>query len=970
MLLARKPGVQHHPFAPWIAPPEQLARTLVGRVDVLRNMLEKIQALEKGATAKHILLIGPRGIGKTHILCFIHHHVCGHIPPRSDLPLIGGNWRSVMFAEELYPSLDTLANFLLFIFQKLADEHPLEEIWQVPDDLSEESDDVVADYCFEKLRDFSLNCEGQFLVLVDNLQKVFEQFPTRDQHRLRAFLNDQTFLTLIGTSPTIFRQVVDYREPFYEFFDTIYLSDLTEDEMLEMLETRFREDGLESDFRQREPDLKRKLPAIIKLTGGNPRLVLFLYDIITHSAFFEVEQALRELIEELSDYFRSRYDVLPPQQRKVLDTLAGLEGPSTPSTIAKAARLTVQKVNSQLKRLSDNYYVEKVKSTHGRSTFYDVSERLFRIWRQTASSSGMRRFKLLAEFLKVYYTPEEMSQLFDSYRTNNQAIHSTRDRDGLLRIVDGLYYLQEAAKGTRLQYEIFKWRVGEFTQCGACDRAKVEVSQFLADSNRTGDAHGIAEAVKSHGDLHIFEGECDAALRDIHELAHMDELDKLVELVTTFHRKFGENTEAFSLLGLAASRSDNDELALSTFQKVIELDSTEPVYWFNHSSASLACKRYEQALSSVQKAIELQPDMADAWELKGRGHAYLEQFDEALRCFQKTAELEPDNAILWRFQAQALLELTKYEEALPFAQKAAELLPAKARSWGVLGETLRHLRRYEEAFESTRKATEIEPGDCLYWLELGRISRLMNNWEQAQQSYRKATEVEPGHGAHWALHAKVLIYLKRHEEALSSATKATEIEPKLAWLWETRGVAATNLENQEEALESFRTALQLDPQNPISRALHITSLECFGKHEEALKCIVEISREESETYIQEVLAGLLHQTLFNYSRQEEKTRHVANCLLKVVLCDRDLQQQEWFRSEIGVFLRSLLDSAPMAFEEALGLVSKTVVDEDILDFLAPYFKAVEYAKTHDPTILDRLFPEVREIVLEIVEKLE
>ena len=241
MLSTRRSGVLHHPFAPWVAPPEQLARTLVGRAEVLRNILGKLQAFGTGATAKHILLIGPRGIGKTHILCFIHHYVCSQIPPRDDLPRITGNWRAAMFAEELYPSLDTLANFLLFMFQKLSEGYPLEEIWRTPDSLTDEADDAVIDFCFEKLREFSRASHGKVLILVDNFQKVLEQFPERDQHRLRAFLNDQTVLTLIGTAPTVFRSIVDYREAFFEFFDTIHLSDLSEIEMLGMLESRFIE---------------------------------------------------------------------------------------------------------------------------------------------------------------------------------------------------------------------------------------------------------------------------------------------------------------------------------------------------------------------------------------------------------------------------------------------------------------------------------------------------------------------------------------------------------------------------------------------------------------------------------------------------------------------------------------------------------------------------------------------------------
>jgi len=413
MALVRSRPVLHHPFAPWLAPPDQLARTLVGREEALRNIIEKIEAMGKGSAAKHVLIIGPRGMGKTHLVCFIHHYVSQRIDARPDLPNSPQNWTCVLFVEEEYPAHNTLANFLLSLCAKLHEGTPSEKTWELPGTLRNQSDRVVIDCCLERIQTFSANRGEKLLILVDNLQKILQQFPTEDHHRLRAFLMDQTAILLVGTAPWLFKEVIDYKAPFFEFFETIYLTDLTEQEMLRLLEARFREDGFEAEFRSREENLRRKIPAIRKLTGGNPRLILFLYHIVTRSAFLEVESALRELIEELSDYFRGRYDTLADQPRKVLDTLAQMEGPGTPTDIARSARLSVQKVNAQLKRLKEWGYVEPVKHERRRATHYDVTERLFRIWRQTATVAGRQRFRFLAQFLKIYYTPEEAREALE-----------------------------------------------------------------------------------------------------------------------------------------------------------------------------------------------------------------------------------------------------------------------------------------------------------------------------------------------------------------------------------------------------------------------------------------------------------------------------------------------------------------------------------------------------------------------------
>lgn len=67
MLPGRNPTVFHPHFSPWLADSEQLSRTLVGHHGTIRDFLARLQAVEQGGTANHTLLVGPRGIGKTHV---------------------------------------------------------------------------------------------------------------------------------------------------------------------------------------------------------------------------------------------------------------------------------------------------------------------------------------------------------------------------------------------------------------------------------------------------------------------------------------------------------------------------------------------------------------------------------------------------------------------------------------------------------------------------------------------------------------------------------------------------------------------------------------------------------------------------------------------------------------------------------------------------------------------------------------
>lgn len=60
---------------------------------------------------------------------------------------------------------------------------------------------------------------------------------------------------------------------------------------------------------------------------------------------------------------------------------------------------------------------------------------------------------------------------------------------------------------------------------------------------------------------------------------------------------------------------------------------------------------------------------------------------------------------------------------------------------------------------------------------------------------------------------------------------------------------------------------------------------------------------------------------------------------------------------------------PEFLARVLELLSKTSLEE-LTEFIKPYQATLEHYQTHDKAILNRLFPEVREVVQEMVALLE
>ena len=62
-------------FTPSLMPPDALEAIFVQREQLLQEILERVQSSVLGPEKKNTLLVGPRGIGKTHLISLVYHRL-------------------------------------------------------------------------------------------------------------------------------------------------------------------------------------------------------------------------------------------------------------------------------------------------------------------------------------------------------------------------------------------------------------------------------------------------------------------------------------------------------------------------------------------------------------------------------------------------------------------------------------------------------------------------------------------------------------------------------------------------------------------------------------------------------------------------------------------------------------------------------------------------------------------------------
>ena len=179
----------------------------------------------------HLLFIGPRGIGKTHLLSCIEDAV------QSDEAL-GASIVVVRFPEESNRTL-SFADFLIGmcgILKEVLEDEPLwTELYAAVQ--TDEDDARVADTLMPAIRDENRRRGRTLLVMLENLGEILTR-QIRDRNdvaSLRKFLMADNGCLLVATAPLHFDGITDVGQPFYDFFDIQILESLNFEESVEVI---------------------------------------------------------------------------------------------------------------------------------------------------------------------------------------------------------------------------------------------------------------------------------------------------------------------------------------------------------------------------------------------------------------------------------------------------------------------------------------------------------------------------------------------------------------------------------------------------------------------------------------------------------------------------------------------------------------------------------------------------------------
>ncbi len=822
-------------FTPSVLSPETLEAIFVQRERLASTLVDRIRCSALTPNKHYSLIIGPRGIGKTHLVSLVYHRI------RDDDQLANRLLCAWLREEEwgITSFLDLLLSILRTLCQDLGDSKYKQEYLRLFELEAEQAELTAEQVLLDMVGDRTL------LIIVENLEDVFEGMGEAGQQKLRAYIQNHPSWTILGTSQSLFTGVSIRDSPFYGFFEVTHLQELSFKDAVTLLIKIAQHQGDRDLARDLHTTLGRsRIRAVHHLAAGNPRVYVILSQFLTSRSLDQLVEPLMRTLDDLTPYYQARMTYLSPQQRKLVEFLCERRGAVAVKEIAKHNFLSQPTASSQLKKLRGLGYVRPAQRV-GRESFFELREPLMRLSLEVKRQRG-KPIRLLVDFLRLWFSQEELRKRLDDLGDDSRL-----DKSYLLRAMEsyGDGSGDPRVKACLKDYERL-WSEDAYEKALQVAEELVEIRGFTSDWMKGSwclDALGKAEEAQR----------C-----------------KRRALQLSAQGLEAQRDRAQILNGLGRY----EELA-DFAKRVLKEAPDDSGMWAWRATALSALERYEEALKAIEKSIEVRPDGRIAWNKRGIILGKIGRLDEALASYDRALEITEDYRPSLANRVRRLIDLGRLEEAHAGADRILGFYPEDAFAIRKKHELLSRLGRQDEALRFIEALVHSNTQNGSMWCSLATCLDHMGNYEQALDAVTKATKLEPSSSWIWSVSGICHYRMGRLEDSLDSLDQALAIKPEDPGTISNRAVALSSLGRYDEALSAFDRVIELledatDFHVESNRAVILMLLGRWEEGREALeRALVRFSEGEVKEDHGEI--AIVRNMLLRTQHEETWRRHVA-----------------------------------------------------------------------------------------------
>ena len=396
----------HSTFNPSLLDPKHLEASLVGRHQLADRLTRRFLDVSSETGKPAVLLTGPRGIGKSHLIALVAHRLRDH------------QSLAIAWLPEDPWGIQTFFDLLAAVLAALTSTAEAQALRTETASMLKDRPAMEA----IALGKIQQALTGRNLVLViENLDSILANLGQRGQRSWRSLLQESGGWSILAATPSFSVDLTAHNAPFFGFFSIEPLEGANPEEAIALMRRLASLDSQASDLFRRSLGTtltKLKIDCVRHLAAGNYRILVMLYEFIRAERPGDVIAALYKTIDALTPYYQSELHRLSPQQQKIVNLVSERMAPVAVTDIAEACSLTNQVTSAQLKILKDERFV--VGYQQGRETLYELAEPFLRICLD-AKRNGHQPIRPVLFLLAVWFSSDELVERLNSPATDVEA---------------------------------------------------------------------------------------------------------------------------------------------------------------------------------------------------------------------------------------------------------------------------------------------------------------------------------------------------------------------------------------------------------------------------------------------------------------------------------------------------------------------------------------------------------------------
>ena len=311
-----------------------------------------------------------------------------------------------------------------------------------------------------------------------------------------------------------------------------------------------------------------------------------------------------------------------------------------------------------------------------------------------------------------------------------------------------------------------------------------------------------------------------------------------------------QNAAAFEVMGDAYLKQKVAPMAISSYEKSLEIDSLQPGVLYKIANTQKSEHQYTKAAEVYVRILALDPKNESArLELAGlfyRAHQYgncaktlkeyfkneknppkdiqsifleslykSKQYNEAYEVAKKYLKLEPNSTLAYRAIAYGSLIDSQYVQSIEAYKKIATLDTMEFDDYRWLGKAYKNIKKdslaamaWEDALKDSTQTITLR--SYLYG-EVGSIWMKFKDWERAAVFFGKRIQIDTtpqavGSAINYAL---CMIQLDQFENASSALKRAIAQYPKYPPAYINLGYCYFQQKNYDDGKKEFETAIKV-----------------------------------------------------------------------------------------------------------------------------------------------------------------